>query len=73
MELRDYINEYYCIPSSELKPGCDATRGALQRFSNDIGVPYQRVQRWIDSEYVVDDGWVVSRKKVYNIEVIDDE
>ena len=73
MELRDYINEYYCIPSSELKPGCDATRGALQRFSNEQGVAYQEVQRWIKRGAMVSMGCVSHIKTLHVLGVIDDE
>ena len=63
--LNNYIKSNYSIPLGELNTGCDATRGALQRFSNDIGVAYQTVQRWRDRGAVIVDGCVVRREVLH--------
>jgi len=39
-------------------------RGALQAFADDIGRPYQSVQRWIRNKYRVEDGRVVKKQTV---------
>ena len=50
MTLQNYINKEYGV-----------RRGALQAFADDIGRPYQSVQRWIKNGYNVKKGCVVKK------------
>ncbi|MBL4664278.1 MAG: hypothetical protein JKY22_12175 [Flavobacteriaceae bacterium] len=53
MMLPEYIKRKY-----------GTQRGALQAFADDIGRPYQSVQRWIRNKYRVEDGRVVKKQTV---------
>ena len=59
MQLRHYIDTHYALPAAEVSPGCDPTRGALQRFSDAVEKNYQQVQRWLRGDTTVENGCVV--------------
>jgi len=53
MKLADYIKQEH-----------GDKRGALQQFANDIGRPYQSVQKWIKAGYIVQHGQIMKRHTI---------
>ena len=69
MLVKEYFNMHYALSPADIEPWGNVHRGAQKRFSDDIGVPYQAVQRWVKYGYTVSDGCVVKQLK-YSVAVV---